>query len=169
MIKAVYIHIPFCENICSYCDFCKLHKNEKWINDYLEELQKEIKQNYKGEKIKTIYIGGGTPSILNIKQLEKLFQILKIINLDKNPEITFEANPEDLTKEKLEFLKNKINRLSIGIQTFNNKLLKLLDRKQVNIENIKLAKKYFKNINADLMYNFNEETKDILKNDIEKL
>lgn len=169
MTKAVYIHIPFCENICSYCDFCKLHKNEKWITDYLEELYKEIKQNYKGETIKTLYIGGGTPSCLNIKQLEKLFEILKIFNLDKNPEITLEANVEDLTKEKLEFLKNKINRLSIGIQTFNEKLLKLLDRKPVNIENIKLAKKYFKNINADLMYNFNEETKDILKEDIETL
>lgn len=169
MTKAVYIHIPFCENICSYCDFCKLHKNEKWITDYLEELYKEIKQNYKGETIKTLYIGGGTPSSLNIKQLEKLFEILKIFNLDKNPEITLEANIEDLTKEKLEFLKIKINRLSIGVQTFNEELLKILDRKPVNIENIKLAKKYFKNINADLMYNFNEETKDILKEDIETL
>jgi len=166
MIKAVYIHIPFCQNICSYCDFCKLHKNEKWINDYLDELKKEIKQNYKGEKIKTLYIGGGTPSCLNIKQLEKLFTILKIFKLEKNSEVTFEANPEDLTKEKLEFLKNKINRLSIGVQTFNQNLLKLLERKPVNIDNIKLAKKYFKNINIDLMYNFNEETIDILKEDI---
>ena len=125
MTKAVYIHIPFCENICSYCDFCKLHKNEKWITDYLEELYKEIKQNYKGETIKTLYIGGGTPSSLNIKQLEKLFEILKIFNLDKNPEITLEANVEDLNKEKLEFLKIKINRLSIGVQTFNEELLKI--------------------------------------------
>lgn len=169
MIKAVYIHIPFCQNICSYCDFCKLYKNEKWINDYLKELQKEIKQNYKGEKIKTLYIGGGTPSCLNIKQLEKLFEIIKIFNLDENPEITIETNVEDLTKEKLEFLKDKINRLSIGIQTFDEKLLKILDRKPVNIKNIKLAKKYFKNINADLMYNFNEETIDVLKKDIDTL
>lgn len=169
MIKAVYIHIPFCENICSYCDFCKLHKNEKWINGYLEELQKEIKQNYKGEKIKTLYIGGGTPSCLNIKQLEQLFEIIKIFNLDENPEITIETNVEDLTKEKLEFLKDKINRLSIGIQTFDKKLLKVLDRKPVNIKNIKLAQKYFKNINADLMYNFNEETIDVLKKDIDTL
>jgi len=169
MIKAVYIHIPFCENICSYCDFCKLHKHEQWISNYLNELEKEIKQNYKKEKINTLYIGGGTPSSLNINQLKKLFQILKIFNLDDNPEITFEANPEDLTKEKLEFLKDKINRLSIGIQTFNANLLKILDRKPVDIKNIKLAQKYFKNINADLMYNFNEETKDILKEDIETL
>lgn len=169
MIKAVYIHIPFCQSICSYCDFCKLHKHEQWINDYLNELEKEIKQNYKGEKIKTLYIGGGTPSCLNIKQLEKIFQILKIFNLDDNPEITLEANVEDLTKEKLEFLKDKINRLSIGIQTFNTDLLKILGRQPVDIENIKLAQKYFENINADLMYNFNEETKDILKTDIETL
>jgi len=169
MIKAVYVHIPFCENICSYCDFCKLYKNEKWINNYLSELQKEINQNYKQEKIKTLYIGGGTPSCLNIKQLEKLFQILKIFKLDNNAEITLEANVEDLTKEKLEFLKDKINRLSIGVQTFNEKLLKLLDRKTVKIENIKLAKNYFKNINIDLMYGFNEETIDTLKEDIKQI
>ncbi len=169
MIKAVYIHIPFCQNICSYCDFCKLHKNEKWINDYLIELEKEIKQNYKGEKIKTLYIGGGTPSTLNIKELTKLFTIIKIFNLDESPEITFEANPEDLTKEKLEFLKNKINRLSIGVQTFNNNLLKILERKPVDIANIKLAKQYFKNINIDLMYNFNEETTKILEEDIKTI
>lgn len=169
MTKAVYIHIPFCNHICSYCDFCKLLKDDNWINKYLEELGKEIKQNYKNEKINTLYIGGGTPSCLSLKQLEQLFKIIKIFNLNNNAEITFEANVEDLTKEKLEFLKDKINRLSIGIQTFNPKLLKLLERKEININNIKLAKKYFKNINADLMYNFNEETKNILKSDLNTL
>lgn len=166
---SVYIHIPFCQNICSYCDFCKLYKNENWINKYLIELEKEIKQNYKKEPIKTLYIGGGTPSCLNINQLHKLFEIIKTLNVKDNAEITLEANVEDLTKEKLEFLKNKINRLSIGVQTFNNKLLKLLERKPIDIEKIQLAKSYFQNINIDLMYGFNEETNQILKKDIQTL
>ena len=103
---SVYIHIPFCMSICAYCDFHKMLKNEKWINNYLNELEKEIKKNYKNEKIKTLYIGGGTPSSLNIKQLEKLFEIIKIFKLEKHAEITMEANSEDLTDEKLKLLKN---------------------------------------------------------------
>ena len=75
---SIYIHIPFCSSICSYCDFCKLLKNKKWIEEYLTVLEKEIKENYKGEKVNTIYIGGGTPSTLSNKELEKLFNILKI-------------------------------------------------------------------------------------------
>ena len=169
MISAVYVHIPFCRSICTYCDFCKLLKNEKWINNYLEALEKEIKNNYRGEKIKTLYIGGGTPSLLSIKQLEKLFNILKIFKLSENAEITFESNAEDLSEKKLAFLKNKINRLSIGVQTFDKKILKILGRKSVNINNIFLAKKYFDNINIDLMYGFNEENIDILKKDIDTI
>ena len=165
---SVYIHIPFCTSICTYCDFCKMLKNDKWIEAYLKELAVEIKNKYKGEKVKTLYIGGGTPSALSIKQLEKLFNIVKIFNLSKNAEITLESNSEDLTLAKLEFLKNKINRLSIGVQTFDKKLLHLLGR-EVNIENILLAKKYFNNINIDLMYGFNEENEKILKNDLNML
>ncbi len=166
---SVYIHIPFCESICTYCDFCKLLKNDKWIDDYLIALKKEVESNYKGEKLKTLYIGGGTPSSLSIKQLEKLFDILKVFKLSKNAEITFESNAHDLTLEKLEFLKDKINRLSIGVQTFNNELIKVLGRKEADINNIILAKKYFDNINIDLMYGFNEENIDILKKDLETI
>ena len=70
----IYIHIPFCKTICSYCDFCKVFYNKKWINDYLDSLEYEIKNNYKDEELKTIYIGGGTPSSLNIEELNKLFK-----------------------------------------------------------------------------------------------
>ena len=77
-MRSVYIHIPFCNNICTYCDFCKMYYKEEWVNKYLDVLQKEIETYYQNDKIKTIYIGGGTPSSLNMTQLEKLFSILKI-------------------------------------------------------------------------------------------
>lgn len=167
MTNAAYIHIPFCTNICTYCDFCKLYKNDKWIDKYLNALENEIRSNYQHEKLKTLYFGGGTPSSLTIDQLKKLFKITSIFNLDDGCEITFECNVEDLTKEKLEFLKTKVNRLSIGVQSFNPKILKLLGRPNVNIENIILAKQYFDNINLDLMYGFKEQTLKDLKEDIE--
>lgn len=165
---SVYIHIPFCNQICTYCDFCKLYKDDKWVDDYLKELKKEIKTYYQKEEVKTLYFGGGTPSSLNIKELTKLFEIIKLFNLSKNAEITFECNVEDLTEEKLLFLKDKVNRLSIGVQSFDEKILRLLGRQRVNIENIELAKKYFKNINIDLMYGFNEQSLTNLKNDLAK-
>ena len=80
MIKNCYIHIPFCENICSYCDFCKMYYKEELVDKYLNTLEQEINSIYKGEKLETIYIGGGTPSCLNIKQLERLFVILSKLN-----------------------------------------------------------------------------------------
>ena len=83
MIKSVYIHIPFCDTICSYCDFCKFIKNDEWIEKYLITLKKEINNKYNKEIIDTIYIGGGTPSCLNIEQLNKLFKIIKIFKKNK--------------------------------------------------------------------------------------
>ena len=125
MVKSAYIHIPFCNNICSYCDFCKLLYNKDFVKKYLDALEKEISNNYKGEILDTIYIGGGTPSSLSIVELNKLFSIIKIFKLSKEYEFTFEVNIEDITEEKLEILKeNKVNRLSIGIESFNDKYLK---------------------------------------------
>ena len=165
---SIYIHIPFCIQICSYCDFCKLYKNEKWIDKYLKALENEIKQNYQGEIIKTLYIGGGTPSALSLNELKKLFKIIQIFKLDKNAEITFETNTEDLTLEKINFLKTKINRLSIGLQTFNKNYLKTLNRK-INIENLKYAFQNFDNINIDLMYGFQNQTEKDVEKDLEKI
>ncbi|MGI6330006.1 MAG: radical SAM protein [Bacilli bacterium] len=126
-MKAVYIHIPFCKKICSYCDFCKVYYYKKWIKPYLLSLEKEIKTRYQGEKINTLYIGGGSPSSLSISELNFLFSLLQNFNLSKLKEFTFECNIEDLTKEKIELLiKNKVNRLSIGVQTFNQKHLSFL-------------------------------------------
>lgn len=165
---SIYIHIPFCSSICTYCDFCKLLKNETWINQYLDALEKEIKENYKNEKVKTIYIGGGTPSALSLDNLKKLFDILKTFNIDNQIEITFETNSEDLTKEKIEFLKSHINRLSIGVQTFNKNTIKTLNRK-LNIENIKQAFQNFENVNIDLMYGFQNQTINDLKHDLNEI
>ena len=173
MTKSVYIHIPFCDNICSYCDFCKLYTNNKFIDKYLNSLENEIENKYKKETIKTLYIGGGTPSSLNIEQLNKLFKILKKIKKSKNCEFTFECNIENITKQKLEILlKNNVNRISVGIQTFNEKYLEFLNRKYDEkeiIKKISLIKNVgFKNINVDLIYAIPGQTKEELEEDIDK-
>lgn len=169
-IKSLYIHIPFCKNICSYCDFCKMFYNEKLVDDYLDSLEKEINTYYKNEVIDTIYIGGGTPSSLNSKQLEKLFGLLSVINVSKSLEFTFEANVNDINKELLEILKsNRVNRISIGIETINDKFLSLIERhhtKKEVLESINLTKEYFNNINVDFMYGFYGETIEDLKQDL---
>lgn len=168
-MKSVYIHIPFCSSICSYCDFCKLFYNEQLVDKYLDILSEEIKEKYQYEEIKTIYIGGGTPTSLNIKQLTKLFEIIKIFNF-KNIEYTIECNIENLTEEKIDlFKKYGINRLSIGIQTFNQKNLKYLNRNHDGSVSkiINYAKEQgFDNINIDLIYGINDETIEMLKEDL---
>lgn len=157
MPKAVYIHVPFCKTICSYCAFTKFYTNEEFINKYLISLKKEIEITYKKEKIKTLYIGGGTPSALNYNQLKTLLEITNIFNKEKNLEFTIECNIDSLTKEKLNLMKKyKVNRLSIGIETTNKKLLKLLNReldKEKTKEIINYSKKIgITNINLDLIY-----------------
>lgn len=170
-VKSAYIHIPFCSNICSYCDFCKIYYNYEMVSDYLDALKCEIKENYRGEVLDTIYIGGGTPSCLNIKELEKLFEIINLLKKSSNLEFTFECNIEDLETDKLRFLyKNGVNRLSVGVQTFNTNLLRLLNRnhsKQEVLNKIKLAKDIgFKNINIDLMYAIPKQGLDDIDSDI---
>lgn len=170
-MKSVYIHIPFCNNICSYCDFCKMKYNKEWIDNYLDSLRCEIENYYKGEKIKTLYIGGGTPSSLSMIELNKLFSIIELLDLSMLEEFTFECNIESITNEKLILLKkNKVNRLSIGVQTFNENLLRFLNRSHNKDEvkdKIEMAKLVgFNNINIDLMYALPLETMDDLKEDI---
>ena len=174
MVSSIYIHIPFCSNICSYCAFTKMYYNSKLVNLYLKALKKEIHDNYKNEVIKTMYIGGGTPSSLNISQLKELFDILKIINKDKEIEFTFEVNPENIDKEKLLLLKkNGVNRISLGVESTNLKILKYLCRNHnFNLikEKINLMKKMgFNNINVDLIYAIPSETLLDLKNDLDNI
>ena len=91
---AIYIHIPFCISICTYCDFCKIVYNKKYIDSYLNMLEKEIKERYNGEKVRTIFIGGGTPSSLEHSELEKLLNIIRIFNVEDEIEFTIESNIE---------------------------------------------------------------------------
>lgn len=170
MINSCYIHIPFCKNICSYCDFCKNYYDENVVYSYLDSLKNEVVKNYNGDLIKTLYVGGGTPSSLSKTNLNKLFNILKMFKLSKDYEFTFECNYDDITEELLIVLKqNRINRLSIGIQTFNEKYQNILNRKinkKEMIDTINLSKKYFDNINIDLMYALPKESIKDLENDL---
>lgn len=172
MIKSCYIHIPFCDKICSYCDFCKMYKYDNLVDEYLDDLEREIKSIYKGEVLETIYIGGGTPSSLSIKQLKRLFNILSILKKDKVIEYTIENNFENIDREKLKLYKEVgINRLSFGIETTNKNHLKLLDREldldKVN-DTIKTCRELgFNNINVDLMYALPKETIKDLEKDLD--
>ena len=171
---SIYIHIPFCKSICSYCDFCKLLYNEKWIDLYLDSLEKEIKSYNISSKVKTLYIGGGTPSSLSEKCLEKLFNIINKFNFIKNYEFTFECNINDINSNLLNILKKgKVNRLSIGIESFDKNNLKLLNRScdYIDVKNkITLCKKFgFNNINVDLIYAVPNENEEILLNDLNLL
>jgi oxygen-independent coproporphyrinogen-3 oxidase len=139
---------------------------------YLETLGEEIKSIYKGEKIKTIYIGGGTPSSLSIEELKYLFKILNIFDKSKLEEYTIECNIESIDEDKLLlFKKNGINRLSIGVQSFNEDILKILDRshtKEIVFSKIKRAKEIgFNNISIDLIYGIDSQTLEDLKGDID--
>lgn len=171
MASAVYIHIPFCKNICSYCDFCKFLYNEKWVYAYLTALKNEIEDRYMGEAVKTIYIGGGTPSALTLSEIKRLMEIINKINKNELVEFTFECNIEDICEEKLLLLKEYgVNRLSIGIESFNENNLKFMERhadfKDTEAK-ISLCRSLgFNNINLDLMYAIPGETLKDLKKDI---
>ena len=157
---SLYIHIPFCESKCNYCSFCSIKGTKEDKRKYVESLIKEIRlsaKKYKDYLVKTIYIGGGTPSCLDLGEITKISKaIYSNFNVDGKCEFSTEANPNSLTFEKcIEFKNAKINRVSVGLQSYDNKILKSLNRihtKQdfVNaISNLKLAG--FSNINADII------------------
>ncbi len=159
-MAGIYIHIPFCRRKCYYCDFYKTTNNSR-TSDFLEALRLEInsrKDYLKGEPVETIYFGGGTPSVLNEKQISDiLFNINKHYSVKDSAEITLEANPDDLTNDYLQELRNTgINRLSIGVQSFNDELLKRMNRrhdsKQAKESLTKAYELGFTNISADLIY-----------------
>lgn len=170
-VKAVYIHIPFCSRICTYCDFCKMYYKKEWVDKYLLSLEKEIDEYYQNESIETIYIGGGTPSVLSLDELKRLFKIIKKFDTSNLKEFTIECNVEDITDEKMAlFKKNNVNRLSIGVETFNEKNLSFLNRRIVNIKDkVLAAKKYFENINIDLIYGLKDTTLKDVKKDLKHL
>jgi putative oxygen-independent coproporphyrinogen III oxidase len=158
-MSGIYIHIPFCKQACHYCDFhfsTSLKKKDEMVLALAKEisLRKSESQN---EEVETIYFGGGTPSILEIEDLRFLIdEVYKNYNVVENPEITVEANPDDLTEERIiELSKNKVNRLSIGIQSFFEDDLQLMNRAHNSEEASKcleIATQYFDNISLDLIY-----------------
>ena len=173
-MAGIYIHIPFCKTRCIYCDFYSTTDSAA-SSKYIEALCKELvlrKDDLKGEPIQTIYIGGGTPSQLTEFELKQIFTtIANHYDLSKIEEITMEGNPDDLTTNYLAMLRTTpINRLSLGIQTFNNDMLKKLNRRhnaEQAIAAVKEAQNYgFDNISIDLMYGLPHETMDVWINDI---
>ncbi len=168
-MSSVYIHIPFCKYICTYCDFCKKYKKNQDILAYLDALDQEIlKQIPKKKVVSTIYIGGGTPSSLTIIELKRLSKIIKEhFIFDENYEYTFEMNPDDVSNEKMQLLVQMgVNRISIGMQTLNNELLVSLKREHtvLDCENaIQIASKYIENISIDLIFNLPKQTKEDIK------
>ncbi|MDD4187361.1 MAG: radical SAM family heme chaperone HemW [Bacilli bacterium] len=173
-MESVYIHIPFCKSICSYCDFCKMLYTSRDSLRYLEALKCEVEEYYLGDCIKTIYIGGGTPSVLNPEELAKLFEIVDLFKKTTTCEITFECNPDDITEVLIDILKvNGVNRISIGMQSFNTEKLIFMERIS-DFEDIKnkinlINNKGIYNINLDLMYGIPGEGIDILKKDLKML
>ena len=157
--SGIYIHIPFCKQACHYCDFhfsTSLKRKGEMIGAILAEIQIR-KEEFINEEVATIYFGGGTPSVLSSEEINKIIQVVyENYKVVENPEITLEANPDDLSEERiLEIANSRVNRLSIGIQSFFEKDLKLMNRAH-NAEEAKkslsLATRHFENISIDLIY-----------------
>lgn len=174
--KGLYIHIPFCDHICIYCDFFKMMSKERNKEVFLEYLIKELnfKRNYYDD-LETIYIGGGTPTNLNLKLLEKLlYEINKLIDINKIKEFTIECNPKDINQDIINlFLKYNINRISLGVQSMYNEKLLFLGRNHLDIDVINsinlLQNNNINNISCDLIYGLNSDSIDLIKNDIDRL
>ncbi|EOD6239923.1 radical SAM family heme chaperone HemW [Enterococcus hirae] len=158
---SAYIHIPFCEHICYYCDFNKVFLEGQPVDEYVEMLLKEMEITLKQHPVKeleTLYVGGGTPTSLTAVQLDRLLAgAREILPFKEGKEFTVEANPGDLTKEKLQVMKNYgVNRLSMGVQTFDNRLLKKIGRKHTAEDVYQtmrfLKEENFTNVSIDLIY-----------------
>ncbi|MFP3811044.1 MULTISPECIES: radical SAM family heme chaperone HemW [Bacillus] len=176
-MKAAYIHIPFCEHICHYCDFNKFFIKTQPVDEYLAALEKEMQHTIeqKGEQeLKTIFIGGGTPTSLTVSQLDQLMNsIHRVLKPSKNlVEFAVEANPDELSLEKLHVLKDAgVNRLSFGVQTFEDDLLKKIGRvhqKKDVLTSFERARDVgFDNISLDLMFGLPHQEKHHVMNSLE--
>ncbi|MGT2784033.1 radical SAM family heme chaperone HemW [Streptococcus merionis] len=170
---SAYIHIPFCTQICFYCDFSKVFIKNQPVDQYLKSLIEEVKAADM-PALRTLYIGGGTPTAISAKQLEYLLTNLNnYIDLSRVEEFTIEANPGDLDKDKIEVLKrSKVNRVSLGVQTFDDRMLKQIGRSH-NQEQIydsihRLKAAGFHNISIDLIYALPNQTMDQVKDNVKK-
>jgi oxygen-independent coproporphyrinogen-3 oxidase len=174
MITSAYIHIPFCTHICHYCDFAKVYIKNQPVDQYLERLIQEYKSKHI-TSLRTLYIGGGTPTALEPAQLDYLLaELVKPLDLTQLEEFTVEANPGDLDSEKIAILKKHgVNRVSLGVQTFNDKMLKKIGRSHTAdqaIEQISsLRQAGFDNITIDLIYALPGQTMDDVVRDLDIL
>ncbi|MGX5860535.1 radical SAM family heme chaperone HemW [Streptococcus sanguinis] len=170
---SAYVHIPFCTQICYYCDFSKVFIKNQPVDSYLEHLIEEY-HSYDIKKLRTLYIGGGTPTALSARQLAFLLEKLTDkLDLSCLEELTIEANPGDLDQEKIAVLKDSpVNRVSLGVQTFNDRMLKQIGRSHLeqdiydNITNLK--KVGFDNISIDLIYALPKQTMEDVKINVAK-
>ena len=169
MPKNAYIHIPFCKSKCNYCSFTSFETTDL-IKDYLLALTKEIQHYYNGEKLNTLYLGGGTPSLMNAEQVKS---IVDMFDFEDDAEITIETNPNDVTENFLKRIFSAgVNRLSMGVQTFDDDILKIIGRRHTSWEALNaldIAKNVgFKNVSIDFIYGLPNQTMDKFKSDIGK-
>ena len=170
MAKSLYVHIPFCHRICAYCDFAKVLYEERWAFSYVKEIEREIASIGIKEPLETIYLGGGTPSILPNGALEELLGFLKPF-LDERYEFTIETNPEDIDEEKLRILERcGVNRISLGVESSSPRLLALMGRNHT-FEKAKKAISLIKNagfarVSVDMIYGLPNETKEEVEKDL---
>ena len=160
---SIYVHIPFCERKCNYCAFNSFCAEKDEIEKYIDLLCREIQARKTDKRVKTIYIGGGTPSILSETQFEKIVKCLyDNFDIYEDAEFTIEANPNSITEDKLLCWKKlRVNRVSIGVQSLSDKSLKKIGRlhtKKMALEKIKLTRKYFANVSCDLIVGLEGET-----------
>ena len=171
-INALYIHIPFCSNICHYCCFIKGLYNKRKVDLWLDNLLLDLDNYCINKQLNTIYIGGGTPTCLSISQLDRLLYSLKDYTYNLK-EYTIETNIENINRELLELLvKYNINRISIGVQSINNHILKIMNRKHTKdmvINKLELVSKYISNISIDIIYGFKEISIDDYLSDLRLL
>lgn len=179
MIRGIYIHIPFCHQICHYCDFNKVFFKNQPVDEYIEAVGREItmavaKNPTLYTSVETIFLGGGTPTSLSAEQITRLLQLIRnAIPMENLVEFSSEANPDELSRQKLEaLLAGGVNRLSLGVQSFDQGLLQKIGRTHSNehvFETIKLAKEVgFKNISIDLMYGLPNQTMEQWKESLEQ-
>ena len=170
---SAYVHIPFCTQICYYCDFSKVFIKNQPVDAYLQALIREF-ERYDIKQLRTLYIGGGTPTAITAQQLDYLLtNLTKNLDLSVLEEFTIEANPGDLTEDKIEVLKQSaVNRVSLGVQTFNDKQLKQIGRShneaQIYDTIASLKEAGFDNISIDLIYALPGQTMSDVKENVAK-
>ena len=174
-MPGIYIHIPFCKQACFYCDF-HFSTSTKKKSEMIEAIQQELvmrKKEIQNEPVETIYFGGGTPSLLSVEEINAIIEAIFLhFEVVENPEITLEANPDDLSLLKIQMLAStKINRLSIGVQSFYEEDLRMMNRAhnaEEALQCLQWAKGYFSNISIDLIYGIPEMSDERWQSNIQK-